>query len=187
MKRIVFTLLSALLLTSVTYAQSYQLDKAHARLSFEVTHMGISTVDGNFENFDATLVSSKDDFTDAKITMTAQVKSINTHIEMRDNDLRKNFFEVDKYPTITFKSTSFAKVDGNKYKLSGNLTMHGVTQPITFDVVYNGHAVSPFTKKTSYGFTLTGTLKRSDYGINNDMHLVGDEVQLRANVEFVKN
>ncbi len=186
MKKLVFTLLGALLMTSVTFAQSYTLDKAHALLSFEAKHMGISFVEGNFEDFDATLVSSKPDFSDAKITMTAQVKSINTRVDMRDDDLRKNFFEVDKYPTLTFKSKSLKKVKGDKYKLSGDLTMHGVTKPITFDVVLNGHAVSPFNKKTSFGFTITGTLKRSDFGVDYELNLVGDEVTLRSNVEFVQ-
>ncbi len=187
MKKLVFTLVGALLITTLTFAQSYSLDKAHALLSFESNHMGISFVEGNFEDFDATLVSSKPDFSDAQITMTAQVKSINTRVEMRDDDLRKNFFEVDKYPTITFKSKSFKKAKGDKYKLSGDLTMHGVTKPITFDVVLNGSAVSPFTKKTSYGFTITGTLKRSDFGIDYELNLVGDEIDLRSNVEFVKD
>ncbi len=186
MKKLVFTLLSAFLLTSITYAQSYSLDKAHARLSFESNHMGISFVDGIFKDFDATLVSKKADFSDAQITMTAQVKSIDTRVEMRDEDLRKNFFETDKYPTITFKSKSFKKVSGNKYKLSGDLTMHGVTKPIVFDVVLNGSAESPFNHKTSYGFTISGKLNRSDYGVDYELNLVGDEVILKSNVEFVK-
>lgn len=189
MKRIVFLATALLALSSVSFAQNtYTLDKNHARLSFTAKHMGISFVDGIFEKFDATLVSSKDDFSDAQIEMTADVKSINTEVEMRDNDLRDNWFEVSKYPDLTFKSTVFKKITGNKYVLAGNITIHGVTKPITFAVVYNGKAQSPFSKKYSCGFTITGKLKRSDFGIGHEtIPTVSDVIDLKSNVEFIIN
>jgi polyisoprenoid-binding protein YceI len=189
MKKFLLIAAIGMMFSNLTYSQnSYTLDKYHARLSFSVLHMGISFVDGNFKDFDAKLVSSKEDFTDAQIELTADVKSINTEVEMRDNDLREKWFEVAKYPALTFKSTSLAKVNGNQYKLSGNITLHGVTKPIVFDVVYNGKAQSPFSKKYSYGFTITGKLNRSDFGVGAEaVATVANEVALRSNVEFVAN
>lgn len=191
MKKIIM-LVSALVFTTIAFAQNtYKLDKNHARLSFSVKHMGISFVDGNFKTFDATVVSSKKDYSDAKIELTADIKSINTEVEMRDNDLRSpGWFDADKYPTLTFKSTAFKKVSKSKnhFKLSGDITLHGVTKPITFDVVYNGTVQNPFSKKYSVGFTITGKLNRSDFGIGNEtIPTVGNVIALKSNVEFVVN
>ncbi len=121
MKKIT-TLPRAIVITTFSFAQNnYSLDKNHARLSFSAYHLGISHIEGNFKTFDATFVSNKEDFSDAQIELTADVKSINTEVEMRDHDLRDNWFEVAKFPTLNFKSTSFKKASGNKYKLTGHL------------------------------------------------------------------
>ncbi|MDP3556530.1 MAG: YceI family protein [Bacteroidota bacterium] len=189
MKKIT-TLIAAIAITTLTFAQNtYTLDKMHSRLSFSVFHMGISFIEGNFKTFDATLISTKEDFSDAKIEMTADVKSFNTEVEMRDNDLRDNWFEAAKFPTIVFKSTSFKKISGKKYKLAGNITMHGITKPIVFDVVYNGKTQSPFSKKNVVGFTITGKLKRSDFGVGKDALSTGvsEDVELKSNVELIVN
>lgn len=152
-------------------------------------HLGISHVDGIFKNFEASIVSNKEDFSDAKIEMTADVKSLNTEVEMRDGDLQKGWFEVDKFPSITFKSNSFKKISNNKYVLAGNITMHGVTKFIEFDVVYNGKALHPYYKKYYAGFTVTGKLNRTDFGVGGDPLAtgVGNEIELKANVEFALN
>ena len=189
MKKFLLIAAVAMIFSNLANSQnSYALDKYHAQLSFSVLHMGISFVDGNFKDIDGKLVSSKEDFSVAQIELTADVKSINTEVEMRDNDLREKWFEVAKFPSLTYKSTSFAKVSGNNYKLSGNITLHGVTKPIVFDVVYNGMAQSPFNKKYSYGFTISGRLKRSDFGVGAEaVATVANEVELKSNVEFVAN
>lgn len=189
MKKII-SLITAITITTFAFAQNtYTLDKNHARLTFSAFHYGISHIEGIFKTFDATFVSSKEDFSDAQIEMTADVKSLSTEVEMRDNDLRDNWFEVAKFPTLNFKSTSFKKVSGKNYKLTGNITMHGVTKPITFDVVFNGKGQSPFTKKYLYGFTITGKLNRNDFGIGAEPIPTGVayEIELKANVEFVIN
>jgi polyisoprenoid-binding protein YceI len=183
-------IVSTIVFTTFAFAQNtYKLDKNHARLSFSVKHMGISFVDGNFKTFDATVVSSKKDYSDAKIELTADIKSINTEVEMRDNDLRSpNWFDAEKYPTLTFKSTAFKKASESQFKLIGDITIHGVTKPISFDVVYNGMIQNPFSKKYTCGFTITGKLNRSDFGIGNEsIPTVGKEVELKSNVEFVVN
>jgi polyisoprenoid-binding protein YceI len=187
MKKTILVAISVILISAISPAQStYTLDKNHARLSFSALHLGISFVEGIFKTFDATFVSSKPDFTDAKIEMTADVKSISTEVEMRDNDLRENWFEVAKFPTLNFSSTSFTKVNEKNYLLKGNITMHGVTKPVIFNVVFNGKGQNPFSKAYSYGFTITGKLKRSDYGIGKEtVPTVGEIIGLRSNVEFI--
>ena len=109
---------------------------------------------------------------------------------MRDNHLRiVDFFEVEKYPTMTFKSTSIKKVSKDKYKLAGNLTLHGTTKPVTMDLRYIGTAESPLSKTTAAGFQLTGSLKRSDFGIGPKFPapFLSDKVSIRADGEFLKN
>jgi len=173
------------------YAQStYSFDKNHARLSFSALHFGISHIEGNFKIFNATFISTKEDFSDARIEISAEVKSINTDVEMRDNDLKSSkWFDVDKYPELTFSSISFNKIRGENYKLKGNITIHGVTKPIEFDVVFNGKGQNPFSKKFSYGFTISGKLNRNDFGIGDEPLAtgVGYEIELKSNVEFSIN
>ncbi len=189
MKSIVFSV--AVLLTSVgAYAQTWTVDKAHAKVGFTVTHLMLSEVDGNFKTFDAKLTASKPDLSDAVIDLTADVNSINTENERRDGHLKSpDFFDAAKYPTLTFKSTSFRKVEGKKYKLMGDLTMHGVTKPVTLDAVLTGPVTmeNPRGKQEKAGLKISGTLKRSDFGIgSSSTAVVGDEVELKAAGEFVK-
>ena len=118
------------------------------------------------------------------------LSSINTEVEMRDNDLKSaNFFDVATYPKITFKSTSIKPDGQNKYKLTGNLTMHGVTKAVTMDLWYRGTTENPMSKKPDAGFKLTGTLKRSDFNIgsNTPSAIVSDEVEIKADGEFGKS
>jgi len=190
MKKFLF-LISACLFGMTAIAQhTYTLDKNHARLSFSALHFGISHIEGNFNTFDATVISTKKDFSDISIEMKADVKSINTEVEMRDNDLRSpQWFDGDKYSTLTFKSISFKKLKGNNYTLKGNITIHGVTKPIEFNVVFNGKGQNPFSKKYSLGFTLSGKLNRLDFGIGGEPLAtgVGKEIELKSNVEFAIN
>jgi len=187
MKKII-TFVYAISISIAGFAQNtYTLDKYHARLTFTALHDGISYIDGIFKIFDATLVSSKEDFSDAEIEMNADANSLSTEVAPRDEDLRDNYLETQKYPTLSFKSTSFTKVRGNKYTLKGLITIHGVTKPIEFDVVFNGKGQNTHTHKYSYGFTITGKLNRADFNIGGDPILngIGYEIELKANVEFL--
>jgi polyisoprenoid-binding protein YceI len=186
-------LLSAVLLLLQTslFAQTttWKNDKMHSKLKFTVTHHLLSDVDGLFRNFNVTITATNPDFSDAVFELSADVSSINTEVEMRDNDLRSaNFFDAAKYPAIIFKSSSI-KADGtNKYKLTGDLTMHGVTKPVTMDLWYRGTKENPNTRKNDAGFKLRGTLKRTDFniGANTSTLLVSDEVEIAADGEFAK-
>jgi polyisoprenoid-binding protein YceI len=188
MKKIVFTI-AAFTVSVIAFAQnSYTLDNNHSRVGFSATHFNISHVEGRFKNISATLVAKKEDFTDAVIEMTANVKSIDTDNEMRDNDLKsENWFDADKYPTLTFKSTSFTKVKGKDYVLKGNITLHGITKAIVLNVVYNGKGLNPMNKKYAVGFTISGKINRKDFlvGTGAGNMAVSDEIELLSNVEFI--
>ena len=181
----------ALFLQASLFAQTttWKNDKMHSKLTFTATHLLVSDVDGLFKNFDVTITTTKPDFSDAIFELSADVSSINTEIEMRDNDLKSaNYFDAATYPKITFKSTSIKPVAQNKYKLTGNLTMHGITKPVTLDLWYRGTTENPMNKKPDAGFKLTGTLKRSDFNIgsNTPSAIVSDEIEIKADGEFEK-
>lgn len=185
----VTVVLAALVLSASSFAQTWSLDKAHAKLGFTVTHMMVSDVDGMFKDFDATIQSSKPDFSDAVITMTAKTSSVYTDNEQRDAHLRSaDFFDAEKNPAITFKSKSIKKNGNNKYKLVGDLTMHGVTKTVTLDMTYKGQVAHPMSKKQVAGFKVTGTVKRSDFKLaeSTPSAMLGDEVVILANGEFVQ-
>jgi polyisoprenoid-binding protein YceI len=169
---------------------NWSVDKGHSKVGFTVTHHMISEVDGYFKTFSANLTSSKDDFSDAVFELTAETASINSENEMRDKDLRSaGFFDVEKFPALTFKSTSFKKVSGNKYSLAGDLTLKGVTKSITMDVTLMGPEPHPRTKKPAIGIKATCKINRKDFGVGADLPevMVGNEVELRVTGEFNKN
>jgi polyisoprenoid-binding protein YceI len=168
---------------------TWSLDKAHAKLGFTVTHLMVSDVEGWFKTFDAKVTSSKEDFSDAVAEMTADINSINTENEMRDKDLKSpSYFDAVKYPFITFKSKTFIKVDDKNYKVTGDLTMHGITKTVELNAICR-LGTNPKSKQTIAGFKITGMIKRSDFGIGKSMpsEMVGDDISILANAEFIKN
>lgn len=170
-------------------AQTWSVDKDHSKLGFSITHLMVSSVEGRFKSFDAKITSTKDDFSDAVVELTADVNSIDTDNESRDKHLKSpDYFDAAQFSQAVFKSTSFRKVSDKKYKMSGNLTMHGITKPVELDVVFNGTAVHPYTKKTIAGFNVSGTIKRTDFDIasSTPSAALSDEVVIATNAEFVK-
>lgn len=189
MKRISIIFSAFLLLTAFVTVNPWKSDKAHSQLSFTVTHLGIADVSGTFNDFDVTVKSSKPDFSDAVFNLTANVASIDTRVEARDNHLKSaDFFDAAKYPNLTFTSTSLKKNGKNKYKLTGDLTLHGVTKPVTMDLVYKGTVENPMSKKQTAGFQLTGIIKRSDFSVGNSFPppMISDEVRIKADGEFAQ-
>lgn len=173
-----------------TFAQSkWTVDKAHAKLGFTVTHMSLSEVDGNFKKFDASITSSKPDFSDGVFELSADIASVNTDNEMRDGHLKSDkYFDAAKFPTLTFKSTSISKIDAKRYKLTGNMSLHGITKPVSLDLVLNGVGKSMSTQKPVAGFKVTGTINRTDFGVGNaPAAIISEEIQLRATGEFEQN
>src|ERR1700712_2635072 len=187
MKKLILLAAAVLFQTAVFAQTTWKVDKAHARLQFTVTHMSVSDVEGNFKDFDVTITSSKPDFSDAKFDLAASVASINTGNDMRDGDLKSDhFFNLAVDPTITFVSTKIVKTTANHYKLSGNLTIHGITKPFTFDLWYRGTIVNPMSKANDAGFQLTGTVTRRDFNIATKYPdgMVSDDVVIKADGEF---
>ena len=190
MKQIILSTALFLMVAGGVSAQEWNMDKAHSQVMFVIGHMGINQITGSFGTASAKITSSKDDFSDAVIEFTADVNSINTGNEQRNTHLKSDaFFNAAQFGTLTFKSTSFRKVGDNKYELTGDLTLHGVTKPVTLDAVYNGSIVNPMSKKTTAGFKVTGVIKRSDFSVGKDFptNIASDEVRLDANTEFVKS
>lgn len=182
--------LSALLLSTAALAQTtWKSDKMHSKLTFTINHMGVSDVAGLFRTFDVTATTNKADFSDAVFELKAEAASINTEVEMRDKHLKsEEFFDAGKFPDLTFTSSSIKKTSTNHYKLSGNLTLHGVIRPVTMDLWYRGTVENPRSKKPVAGFQLTGSIKRSDFGIGPKYQppMISDEVMIRADGEFAQ-
>jgi len=177
------------ILTAFTTVNVWKNDQPHSQLGFTVKHLGIADVSGVFKDFDVTVTSSKPDFSDAVFELNAKVASIDTRVEMRNNHLKSaDFFDAEKYPTMHFKSTSLESAGENKYKLTGDLTLHGITKPVTMDLEYRGTVENPMSKKQTAGFQLTGIIKRSDFNLGNGFPppMISDEVHIKADGEFLQ-
>lgn len=184
MKKTILTFALAFF-TTVLLAQDWTVDKGHASVGFVVPYMGVSELAGNFGKFDAKIASSKDDFSDAVIEFTAEVASINTGNERRDNHLKADdYFGAEKFPTVTFKSTSVKKVSGDNYKIVGELTIKGVTKPITLDAVIKGPVEA--RDKKAIGVSVTGIVKRMEYGVGPAGPRIGEDIHLRVSGPFMK-
>lgn len=179
----------AIILPLVASAQTttWASDPAHSRLGFTVKHLSVSEISGYFGDFQTTVSYAKADMSDMKVKVTAKISSINTGIEMRDNHLKSaDFFDAEKYPELTFVSTSFKKVDDKHGKLEGELTFHGVTKPITLDVTYYGTVTNPMNSNETAGFKITGKVNRQDYGVGTGFadNFISDTVHIVADAEF---
>ena len=184
-----FLFVLATSLSIASYAQTkWTTDPMHSFVNFAVKHSGISIVDGSFKKFDGEIMADRADLTDAKINFSADVASINTSVEMRDKHLKSDdFFNAEKYPKMTFVSSSFNKVRGNLYKLSGKLTIRDVTKDVTFNVVYGGTAKDQ-QGNTKAGFLATTTINRLDYNVSYDPTGAGvaKNVNITLNLQFVQ-
>lgn len=189
MKRLNLAIITSafVLFTAFTTSNLWNADPAHTEVGFSIGHLGISDVSGGFNEFTATINTTKPDFSDAKIEASIKVASIDTRVEARNQHLRSpDFFEVEKYPTMTFKSTSLKSIGKDKYKVTGNLTVKGITKEVVMDLIYNGSVEHPASKKLMAGFKMTGEIKRSDFsiGTNFPAPMISDEVTITINGEF---
>lgn len=167
----------------------WSLDKSHSNVKFTVTHMVVSEVDGTFKLFDGSMEHTKPDYSDAKISFTVDVNSINTDNENRDKHLKSDdFFNAAQFPAMKFESTSFTSLGNNKYKLDGNLTIRDITKPVSFDVTYGGTINTQRGAKA--GFKAVGKINRFDFGLKWDRAtetgglVVGKEVAITVNAQL---
>lgn len=175
-----------------TTKTKWVLDPSHSEFAFKVRHMMITNVKGEFKKFDVALVSQGMDFSKSDIEVTIDAASIATGDDQRDGHLKSvDFFEVDKFPTLSFKSTSFRKVDDDEYKLKGVLEIKGVKKEVTLDVEFGGINKDPWGNE-KIGFSVEGEINRKDFGLTWNAALetggvlVSEEVKISAEVQFVK-
>jgi polyisoprenoid-binding protein YceI len=177
---------------STQAATKWVLDPSHSEISFKVKHLVVTTLSGKFDSFEGSLETSSEDFSNASISFSADVASINTGNGDRDGHLKSDdFFNADVFPKLTFKSTSFTKTGDAEYKLAGDITLRDVTKPIELTVEYGGTMVDPWGN-TKAGFEINGKLKRKEFGLKWDTiteaggAVVSDEIKLHLNVQLVK-
>ena len=168
------------------------LDSTHSELGFKIKHLMITNVSGSFKNFNAEVTSEGTDFSTAQINLSAEMASISTNNEQRDAHLlNADFFEVEKYPELEFKSTKVEKLDSDTYTLYGELTMKGVTKPVKLNAEYNGVTKDPWGGERA-GFVVTGKINRSDWGVNFNGVLetggvmLSEEVKINGEIQLVK-
>ena len=172
--------------------QTWALDPTHSELQFKIKHLMISTVSGQFNQLKATVETDNDDFTKAKVHFEATVDSISTNNEQRDAHLKNgDFFDTEKYPVITFDSERMEKTNEDEYKIYGTLNMRGVSKKIILNTEFGGITKDPWGN-TRTGFSVSGKINRQDFGMSfgtvseTGGLLLGDEVKINANVQFVK-
>ena len=192
MKKIILSLLATVIGLASSAQTTWSVDPTHSNVKFSVSHMVISEVEGLFSGFEGTLDAPSADFNNSSINFSVNVGSINTNSEQRDGHLKSpDFFDVAKYPAMTFTSTSFKKISGNNYKLEGKLTIKDITKKVTFDVTYGGTVKDPYGNIKA-GFKAKGSIKRMEYGLKWSAltelggMVVGDEVGILFNIELAK-
>jgi polyisoprenoid-binding protein YceI len=170
-------------------AQTWQIDPNHSDAQFSVRHLGISTVRGVFEKTSGTVTFDSANADKTSIDATIDTNSVNTRVQMRDNDLRSpHFLDVTKYPTITFKSTHIEAAGAGKLRVTGDLTLHGVTKQVVLDVEGSGQAIPDPMSKTNLrmGASATTKINRNDFGITTMSGIVGDEIEIVLDVEMTR-
>lgn len=193
MHRKLFTTTVALFLSASTIfaADTFKVDKAHSMTTFKVRHL-ISKVTGRFTDVDGTISLDRAKLENSSVEFNIKTASIDTDNDSRDKHLRSaDFFDAEKYPTISFKSTKITPAGKNLYNVTGNLTMRGVTKQITLPVEVLGFAKDPWGNERAV-FELNTTLNRKDYNIlwnqalDEGGYLLGDDVDITINLEAVK-
>lgn len=171
---------------------TWNIDAAHSEINFKVKHLLVSTVRGNFDNFNASIETNKEDFSDAKIKFEAEVNSINTKNEQRDAHLKSvDFFDAENHPKMIFESTSVKKKSDFEMQVIGNLSLRGISKEVALDVIYNG-TVSGFGDSIVAGFEVRGKINRFDFGLQwNALTeaggvVVSNEVKIEILAEFNK-
>ena len=195
MKRIIASIstIIALALPTFAFATTWTIDPDHSNVGFKVRHLMVSNVKGNFDKHTATVEINDKDITKSKVEVSIDTNSINTNVQKRDEHLRSaDFFDVAKYPTMTFVSKKVAKAGKDRLKVTGDLTLHGVTRQVVLDV----DAISKESKdpwgNIRRGTTATTKIDRKDFGLiwNKGLEtggvLVGDEITITLEIEMIR-
>jgi polyisoprenoid-binding protein YceI len=181
---------TAILFVSFAFAQveTWKIDPAHSAAQFAVRHMGISTVRGEFRKVSGSATYDPADPTKTSLDATIDATTVDSRVDMRDNDLRSpNFLDVAKYPTITFKSKRAESAGSGKLKITGDLTIHGVTKEVVLDVDGPTAPVKDPRGNVHVGASASTTINRKDFGVNGAPGMVGDEITITIDTELVKS
>jgi len=170
----------------------WAIDPTHSEIGFKVKHMMFTNVSGKFGTYDATIETDADNFENASMEFSADINSINTNNADRDNHLKSaDFFDADNHPKLTFKASSFSKIDGHNYELTGDLSIKGITKNVKFPVEFSGLMKDPWGN-TKAGLNIEGKINRKDWGLNWNSALetggvlVGEEVKLSIELQLIK-
>jgi polyisoprenoid-binding protein YceI len=179
---------SVVCVSAEAQTSTWTIDPAHSSINFEVRHMGVSNVHGSLTEVKGTVLYDEKDVAKSSVQATADTATVNTNNAKRDQDLKSpNFFDVEKNPQLSFKSTSLSNADG-KLTLTGDLTLNGVTKTVTLDVDGPAPPQTDKNGKTRSGFSATGKLKRTDFNIGSKYPsaVVGEDVKFSIDVEIDK-
>ncbi len=180
------------LVPGLSQAATWESDPAHASVQFAVRHLMVATVRGTFDKFDVTAIIDEDDISRSSVDATIEAASINTRNQKRDAHLRgPDFFDAAKHPTITFKSKTVEKIHDYSYKVTGDLTLMGVTREIVLDVAGSPQPITDLRGKPRLGGAVTTTLNRTDYRLSRNSVLesggvaIGEEVEITIDLQLV--
>ncbi|MBT2144440.1 MULTISPECIES: YceI family protein [unclassified Rhodanobacter] len=163
---------------------TYKLDPGHTMVLFSWNHFGYSNPTADLGLGEGTLVFDEQHPANSSVEVTLPLARLDTHVPALDEHLKKpDFLDADQYPVVTFKSTEVQPLGGNKFKVTGNLTVHGVTRPVVLDATLNKVGPHPMTKAPSIGFDATASIKRSDFGVGAYVPNVSDELSIRITTE----
>ena len=186
MRLLLSALLAALALPTPSVAATWKSDPSHASVQFAVSHLMVSTVRGTFDTFDVTVVLDEDDVARSSVEATIQTASVNTRNEKRDAHLRgPDFFDVAAHPTMTFRSTQVEKIEDTRYRVTGDLTLCGVTRQVVLDVRGSPHPITDPRGIRRMGGSVTTTIHRPDFGLTYNSILDTGGVSIGEDVDIV--
>jgi len=187
------TVIFALTLPAMAAAATWKIDPDHSSIGFKIKHLMVSNVKGSFEKYNGTVDLNETDITRSKVEVNIETASINTNVELRDGHLKSaEFFDVAKYPAMTFKSKKVAKAGKDKLKVTGDLTLHGITKEVVLNVDGPSKEIKDLYGNIRKGAAATATINRKDFGLNWNKALeaggvvVGDEVSISIEIEMIK-
>jgi len=189
MSRIAITLVTVIAMAAAAAAQAatWQIDPMHSAAQFSVRHLGVSTVRGAFMKVSGSAKYDAADPSKGSLDATIDASSVDTRVEMRDNDLRSpNFLDVQKYPTITFHSKQTKAAGAGKLQITGDLTIHGVTKEVVLDVEGPSSAIKDPWGNQRIGASAATKINRKDFGVNGAPGVVGDEITITIDTELIQ-
>jgi polyisoprenoid-binding protein YceI len=189
MNRFAFTLIAALAISAAAAAQTgtWQIDPNHSAAQFSVRHLGVSTVRGAFMKVSGSAKYDMADPSKDSVEVSIDASSVDTRVQMRDNDLRSpNFLDVQKYPTITFQSKQAKSTGTGRLQIVGDLTIHGVTKEVTLDVDGPSAPIKDPWGNQRIGASASTKINRKDFGVNGAAGAVGDEINITIDTELIQ-